>query len=367
MHTELIENLSSKNASWMDFASYMHYALYDSQRGYYTNGGQKIGARGDFITAPEISSLFGRTIARVVADLTRSGANILELGPGTGSLAFDILNELEAIDAGPQEYLLLEPSASLEEQQKDKFSDLSAINRKKVSWISELPSEFEGIILANEVFDALPVHLLSLTDKGWMERGVTITQGKALQWQDMPLADPELGKGIDTKHLMPPYVTEVCPAADGLIRDLARCLSDGLLLLIDYGYENSVYYHPDRNQGTLACHYKHVADSDPLDLTGLKDITAHVDFTRLANAGIDNGLDLQGYTTQADFLINGGITSLLEEIDSSKTREYVPAVSSVQKLISPMLMGDMFKVMCFSKGANALDSGFIHGDRRHKL
>ncbi|MDA1331591.1 MAG: SAM-dependent methyltransferase [Proteobacteria bacterium] len=363
----MFRTLLGEKGNWLDFASFMHHALYDSKYGYYTGEAHKFGPRGDFITAPEISDLFGRTIARQVAQVLKiSGGGVLELGGGSGILGSDILVELNRLECPVEEYLLFEPSPTLTRRQKERVAQLAPAIRAKVHWVSELPTNFKGVILANEVFDALPVHLLSRNDEGWKERGV-VFQNESLVWRDNTIEDERLISAINHLNVDAPYVTEVCLAVNGLVANLAETLDVGAVLAIDYGYEHQVYYHPDRRDGTLSCHYHHRVDSDPLDRPGSKDITAHVDFTRVANAAMDAGLEVSGYVTQADFLVNCGITDLLQAINPDRPEEYLPSVSAVQKLLSPAIMGDMFKVMFLSRGINEPLVGFSRRDRRHLL
>jgi SAM-dependent MidA family methyltransferase len=235
-----------------------------------------------------------------------------------------------------------------------------------VRWVSELPRNFNGVILANEVFDALPVHILSLNAAGWEERGVMI-ENESLTWQDRPIEDQRLYDAVHGLELNFPYVTEVCLAADSLINDLSNSLNFGAIFAFDYGYERSNYYHPDRREGTLSCHYQHKVDSDPLENPGNKDITAHVDFTRLAHAAHDANLEVSGYVNQADFLVNCGITDILASFDPNHLDTYLPAASAAQKLLSPTVMGDMFKVISLTRGINEPLFGFSHRDRQHML
>ncbi|MDC1311043.1 SAM-dependent methyltransferase [Burkholderiales bacterium] len=358
--------LAEKN-NWLDFASFMHHALFDPQYGYYMRDTYKFGSRGDFITAPEVSDLFGRTIARQCAQILQmSGGSILELGGGSGVLGSDILLELDRMDCSLDEYLLFEPSAALTERQKERIGRLTPNIKSKVRWVSEFPKNFNGIILANEVFDALPVHLLSLNADGWQERGVAL-DNESLTWQDRPIQDERLHHVIDGLDVNTPYVTEVCLAADSLINELSQSLNSGAILAFDYGYEHCNYYHPDRRDGTLSCHYQHKVDSDPLERPGHKDITAHVDFSRLAHAAHDVGLEVAGYVGQADFLVNCGITDLLASFDPDQLDTYLPVASAAQKLLSPTTMGEMFKVISFTRGINEPLFGFSHRDRLHML
>jgi SAM-dependent MidA family methyltransferase len=362
----LKKRLAEKN-NWLDFASFMHHALFDATQGYYMRDTYKFGARGDFITAPEISDLFGRTVARQCAQILElTDGSILELGGGSGVLGSDILSELDRIDCALNEYLLFEPSAALTEQQKDRIARLAPKIKNKVRWVSELPRNFNGVILANEVFDALPVHILSLNAAGWEERGVMI-ENESLTWQNRPIEDQRLYDAVHGLELNFPYVTEVCLAADSLINDLSNSLNFGAIFAFDYGYERSNYYHPDRREGTLSCYYQHKVDSDPLENPGNKDITAHVDFTRLALAAQDANLDVAGYVNQADFLVNCGITDILASFDPNHLDTYLPAASAAQKLLSPTVMGDMFKVISLTRGINEPLFGFSHRDRQHML
>lgn len=363
----MLKTRLAEENNWLDFASFMHHALFDGTYGYYMRDTYKFGSRGDFITAPEISDLFGRTVARQCAQILKmTGGSILELGGGSGVLGSDILCELDRIDCSLNEYLLFEPSAALTERQKDRIARLTPKIRRKVRWVSELPQNFNGVILANEVFDALPVHVLSLNADGWQERGVAV-ENEFLSWQDRPIEDQSLYQAIDGLDLDAPYVTEVCLAANGLVNDLSSSLNFGAILAFDYGYERSNYYHPDRREGTLSCHYQHKVDYDPLKQPGDKDITAHVDFTRLAHAAHDANLEVAGYVNQADFLVNCGITNILESFDPNHLDTYLPAASAAQKLLSPSVMGDMFKVISLTRGINEPLFGFSHRDRRHML
>ncbi len=362
-----LKYLLNESENWLNFGSFMHHALYDPEFGYYTGVSQKFGSQGDFITAPEISDLFGKTIARQVAQcLSLTGGSVLEIGGGSGILGADLLTELQRIDAPLDEYLFFEPSPTLFHRQQNRISEATPRASDKARWINEIPQNFTGVILANEVFDALPFHLLSLNEGGWMERGVSV-ENESFYWRDLSIKDPRLIEATNALNVQPPYVTEVCLAANGLVEDLSQALIKGVILAFDYGYERTSYYHPDRSNGTLACYYRHRVDANPLDRPGQKDITAHVDFTRLANAAIDVGLEISGYTTQADFLVNCGITELLQEIDPGKSDIYLPAVSAVQKLLSPSVMGDIFKVMSLSRGMCEPLIGFSHRDRRHIL
>lgn len=347
-------------SGWISFERFMDRALYAPGLGYYAAGARKFGADGDFVTAPEISSLFGKMLANSIADVLRqTGGDVLELGPGSGKLAKDILCALDEIGDGdvmPNRYCLLEVSADLRERQKIAISTLPAHLARRAVWLDGLPTEFTGVIVANEVLDVVPVHLFGWRGGDVFERGVTLQDGE-FAWQDAPVKDPDMAAQFATlrdKYLgdRPPehYLTEIAPAIGGLVTSLAQSLTRGALLLIDYGFRGSEYYHPGRDTGTLMCHYRHFAHPDPFQFPGLQDITAHVDFTVVANAGINAGLNLAGYTTQANFLLASGLTQWLAKVDPRDTANYLPLSNQVQRLVSPAEMGEFFKVIGFTRG-----------------
>ncbi|MES1989000.1 MAG: class I SAM-dependent methyltransferase, partial [Pseudomonadota bacterium] len=233
--------------------------------------------------------------------------NILELGAGTGKLAADILLTLAELDSVPAKYFILEVSDHLRQVQLETLRNkLPQHLVECVEWLTELPSSFNGVIIGNEVLDAIPVHVVNVKNDGIYERGIVIEDGEFV-WQDKVLNEPSLLEVVSKLNLPEGYVTEVCPAASGLIASLAHSLQQGIILMIDYGFAAREYYHPQRNQGTLMCHYQHYAHSDPLINAGLQDITAHVDFTSIAHAGVNHGLALSGFCSQAQFLMNCGI------------------------------------------------------------
>lgn len=355
------------NAGWISFARYMALALYAPGLGYYSAGSKKFGAGGDFVTAPEISPLFARTLARQVAQVLRETAgDVLELGAGTGRLAARMLLELQRVGALPRRYIILEVSAHLRVVQQETLSALlPAALLSRVEWLDTLPPSLTGCVFGNEVLDALPVHLVAWRESGLHERGVSWQDGR-LQWQEQPLAAGTLHDMAARLALPDGYVSELCPAAPALIASLAALLQQGALLFVDYGFPCREFYHPQRATGTLMCHYRQQAHDDPFLNPGLQDITAHVDFTAVAEAGVASGLALLGYTTQAQFLINCGITDLLSEVSPSDMAAYLPLATQAQKLLSPAEMGELFKVIALGKGVGALQ-GFVRGDKRHTL
>jgi SAM-dependent MidA family methyltransferase len=348
---------------WIGFDRYMAMVLYEPGLGYYAGGGAKFGAAGDFVTAPEISPLFGRTLARQVAQvLAGLPGDVLELGPGTGRLAADLLAELEALGTLPQRYRLLDLSAELRERQRATLEARVPHLMARVEWLDRLPGRFTGVVVANEVLDAVPVNLVAWLGDGPVERGVT-RAGEAFEWADRPIASGALEAAAAAIDPPPPapYVSEFGLQARALAATLAGMLEAGVLLFVDYGFGRGEYYHPQRATGTLMCHSRHFAHDDPFRLPGLQDITAHVDFTAIAEACVDAGAELLGYTTQARFLVNCGITALLEAADPSHAAGYLPLAAQAQRLLSPAEMGELFKVMAVGRGFQEPPLGFPVG------
>lgn len=368
--SDLVQQQIKKSGGWISFADFMHMALYTPELGYYSGGLQKIGdikqGGGDFVTAPEISSLFSQALARQVAQILQATkADVLELGAGTGKLALDLLLALDELGQLPNHYYILEVSSHLRSVQHENLRKrLPQSIFKRVQWLDELPQQFSGCILGNEVLDAVPVHLLIKQDGKMMERGVDFDAH--FRWLDQNLIADLVGDTFDIETLPEGYLTEVCPGAVGLINSLANVLNHGALLMIDYGFGAAEYYHPQRNQGTLMCHYQHYAHSDPFQYVGLQDITAHVNFSAIAEAATSLGLALEGYTNQAQFLMNCGILDLLSQQTADEAK-YATFAAGVQKLLSPAEMGELFKVIAFSKGIEETMLGFVKGDKSHTL
>lgn len=364
---DLMQSHIVQAGGWLSFAAFMHTALYTPQLGYYSGGGKKFGVGGDFVTAPELSPLFGLTVANQVAEvLAQTGGDVLELGAGTGKLALKVLQGLQGQAQLPDHYYILDVSAHLRQVQQETLQkDLPPEVFARVQWLDALPAQFTGVVLGNEVLDAISVHLVVKKAGQWLERGVMFEGG--LQWQDRPLENQQLVSHLPA-DLPDGYLTEVCPAANGLIASLANSLQQGMILMLDYGFGAREYYHPQRNQGTLMCHYQHYAHDNPLTLLGLQDITAHVNFTAIAETALENGLECLGYVNQAQFLINAGITTMMQCIHADlEDPSYIRAVSAVQKLISPAEMGELFKVIALTKHLAPPLLGFSQGDKRHTL
>jgi SAM-dependent MidA family methyltransferase len=365
--SELIRHDIAAQGGWIPFSRFMELALYAPGLGYYTAGARKFGEAGDFITAPELSTLFGRTLAKqLIAVMQASTPHILELGAGSGKLALDILTELERRDALPESYSILEVSADLRERQQALIQARVPHLASRVQWLDALPEKISGAVIGNEVLDALPVHLVYWSEGRILERGVG-SNGTTFAWQDRI---PENTALLDiAKNLSVPddYLSEVSLAARGLIASLSERLERGAMLFIDYGFGSTEYYHPQRARGTLMCHYRHHSHDDPFYLLGLQDITAHVDFTAIAETSIDHGAHFLGYTSQAHFLINNGVTDLLSEVSPEDVRAYAPLSSQFQKLTSPAEMGELFKVIALGKGMEGPLAGFLRGDMSRRL
>lgn len=372
---DLIHRDIAAQGGWIPFSRFMELALYAPALGYYSAGARKFGAAGDFVTAPELSPLFGRTLARQVADImAQSAPQVMELGAGSGKLAVDMLGELERMDCLPERYAILEVSADLRDRQRALVQDRLPHLASRVHWLDALPEHISGALVANEVLDALPVHLVRWTDTRIVERGVA-SDGEMFVWQERLPETPALLQAaqqarpelVEAVSVPDDYLSEISLASPGLAGSLSERLQQGVLLFIDYGFGAREYYHPQRSQGTLMCHYRHYAHDDPFFLPGLQDITAHVDFTAVAERAMDSGAHLLGYTSQAHFLINCGITELLSATSPENLRDYQPLSAQLQKLTSPAEMGELFKVIALGKGMDAPLRGFASGDKSRFL
>ncbi len=359
---ELIRRDIAAQGGWIPFSRFMELALYAPGLGYYTAGALKFGAAGDFITAPELSSLFGRTVARQLIEVMQASApRILELGAGSGKLALDILGELEKLDALPESYSILEVSADLRERQQNLLHSKLPHLANRIHWLDALPENISGAVIGNEVLDAVPVDLLYWAGGRILERGVASDAGRFI-WEDRLSGNEAL---LDiAKNIKVPdgYLSEVSLDARRLVATLCDRMDQGALLFIDYGFGAREYYHPQRSGGTLMCHYRHHSHGDPFYLPGLQDITAHVDFTAVAEAAIDHGAHFLGYTSQAHFLLNNGVTNFLKEVAPEDVKAYAPLSAQLQKLTSPAEMGELFKVIALGKGIGKPLAGFLRGD-----
>ncbi len=345
------------------FRRYMELALYAPGVGYYVAGAAKFGAAGDFVTAPEISPLFGRLLATPCAQVLErlGGGDLLEFGAGTGAMVAQLLSRLEELGELPQHYFILEVSPELRRRQARTLEAQVPQLASRVEWLEELPDRFTGVMLANEVLDAMPVERFRKREGGVQRQWVAWEEGRlAAQWRD---ADDELAGAVaaieaEVGELPPGYRSELNPGLAPWLAAVAQSLGQGLLLLIDYGYPRREYYHPQRHMGTLRCHFRHQAHDDPLLLPGLQDITAHVDFTAVARGADEAGLTRLGYATQARFLLGCGLDRLLAESDPLQVADHLALVQGVKRLVSPAGMGEQFKVMALGKGIQGELAGF---------
>ncbi|MDR1662490.1 MAG: SAM-dependent methyltransferase [Azoarcus sp.] len=355
---------------WIGFDRFMEMALYTPGLGYYSGGAHKVGEAGDFVTAPELGPIFAQTLAGQARQiLALSAPHLIEVGAGSGRLAADLLLELERCGSLPESYRILELSGELRGRQRAMLAELAPHLLPRVDWLDRLPERFCGLVLANELLDALPVHLARWNGEAIFERGVAWRDGR-FAWEDVPARGRVLEHAQKTAaEYRPPagYVSEIGLAAGDWTAAWGAILAHGALLLIDYGFPRHEFYHPRRASGTLMCHYRHRAHGEPFFLPGLQDITAHVDFTAIAESGCEAGLELLGYTTQAAFLLNNGVTGILARTPYEDAKRYLPQAQAVRKLVSPAEMGELFKVMALGKGIAAPLDGFSSGDRSVSL
>ena len=345
------------------FARFMDLCLYAPGLGYYSAGLHKFGEQGDFVTAPEISPLFSSCLAHQCAEV---GGDILEFGAGRGVMAADILLALEEQDCLPEHYFILEISPDLKQRQQSMIMKKAPALFDRVVWLEQLPDVFNGTVLANEVLDAMPVHVFNITNNKVAELHIGL-EGDEFVWQTGDVSSDALQDQIEkikTENTLPDhYQSELNLALSGWINSIADMLQQGVVVLIDYGYPRHEYYHLQRSSGTLMCHYQHRAHDNLLLWPGLQDITAHVDFTAVAEAAVDAGLSVDGFVTQAHFLMNSGIEQLMAKsgIDPIELNQ------QIKRLILPDAMGEMFKVMCLSKECDIALSGFAQFDMRGRL
>jgi SAM-dependent MidA family methyltransferase len=352
---------------WISFARYMELALYAPALGYYSAGSAKLGAAGDFVTAPEFSPLFGRCVARQAAQVLQCGIpNVVELGAGSGALALHMLKALEESGELPERYTIVELSADLRERQKSRIAAEAAHLLMRIDWADALPDALDALVIANEVLDAVPANLVHTRDGGIDEVGVSVRADGTFAYSMRP-ASGELCEAAASLALPDDYRTEINLASRALVASLAERIARGALLFVDYGFPAAEYYHPQRSRGTLMCHYRHRAHDDPFALPGLQDITAHVDFTSIADAALAARMRVLGYTSQAQFLVNCGITDLLGATAADDARAYAPLAAQAQKLLSPAEMGELFKVLAIGRGIDAPLLGFVRGDKTHTL
>jgi SAM-dependent MidA family methyltransferase len=378
LHSEaliaLIHSQLADSGGWLSFERFMELALYAPGLGYYSAGAVKLGLGGDFVTAPEISDLFSRCVARQCAEILRAGGGeILELGAGTGRMAAAILRELAAERALPERYAILEISADLAARQRARLASLPAPLAERLVWLDRLPERpLRGVVLANEVADALPCRRFTWHEGGPQELGVAFAGNGAGRLRDQPAAaDAGLARACEellsgAEEPWPEgYTSEVCLRLGPWVASLGDCLGEGVLLLSDYGLPRRHYYHPQRSGGTLRCHYRQLAHDDPYINVGVQDITAWVDFTRVAESGSAAGLAVSGFATQAAFLLACGLENFLAGTDDAVERARL--AGEARRLILPEEMGEAFKLMALTRGYDAPLSGFRLHDLRHLL
>ncbi len=370
---ELIRERIAAAGGWLPFDAYMQLALYEPGLGYYSAGAHKLGAGGDFTTAPEMSPLFGRCLARHVAEVlkTLGEGDVLEIGAGSGRLAFDVLGRLAAQHMLPQRYCILEVSADLRERQRALLSTLPPALSERVRWLDAPPAEpWQGALLANEVLDALPVECFASRDGQLFARGVALDEAGALCWKERP-ASPALHAEVQRLradiHAGWPagFCSELCLRTGPWLHEVTRAMSRGVALFIDYGLPRRDYYHPQRSAGTLRSHYRQHAHDDPFAHPGLEDLTAWVDFTRVAEGADAAGLEVLGFTTQAALLLGLGIEADVAAASDERTR--VARAGEARRLLMPDEMGEAFKAIALGRGWHAPLSGFALQDLRSRL
>lgn len=368
-HRRLIELIRTEIDSAdgaIPFSQFMTLALYAPAFGYYSAAQSKFGEGGDFVTAPELSPLFARCLANQVAQIAAQlgDLDILEVGAGSGIFAAELLKSLEALGVVPRRYFVLELSATLREWQRQTIGKHAPLILPRVHWLSELPpAPFNGVIIGNELLDAMPVTRFRITGSGIAEQYVG-WDGKNFRIEERAAHNGIIAR-LSPLALTQDYVSEIGWQADAWIRSVGERLGRGAILLIDYGFPRTEFYHPQRSQGTLMCHYRHRAHANPLILVGLQDITAHIDFTAIAEAGSEADLDVLGYTSQAAFLIGCGLTELaLEPMDE---RQQLTRSNAITKLTAPHEMGELFKVIALGRDVQTPLRGFVVQDRRSRL
>ena len=366
--TERIRREIDAHGGAIDFSRFMELALYAPGLGYYSAGRQKFGAAGDFVTAPELGSFFARCLARPCRQIlvALNGADILEAGAGSGALAADLLHELEALGSLPRNYFILELSAELRARQAQTLKLKAPHLFDRVHWLETLPAKgFRGVVFGNELLDAIPVERFRMTAAGLQQLRVGWEEDHFI-WRERS-ADAALQRRIGALCLPEHYTSEIGLHAEAWVGSVADRLTEGMVLLVDYGFPRAEFYHPQRAGGTLMCHYRHRAHADPLIGVGLQDITAHVDFTAIAAAGCAAGLELLGYTSQASFLLDCDLEKILSASDPNDVRAHLALTHQIKKLTLPQEMGELVKAMALGRGLDMPLAGFRQQDRRTRL
>jgi SAM-dependent MidA family methyltransferase len=342
-----------RRGGFIPFTRYMELVLYAPGLGYYVAGARRFGAAGDFVTGPEMTPLYGAAMARQIAPIlaaTRT-RDIVELGAGSGALAASLLAALARNGAWPSRYSILEVSPDLHERQRTTIEQVVPDAMARVAWLDRLPAAIDGVVVMNEVLDAIAPRLVARRGGAWLERGIAWRQG-AFAWDERPLDDARVQSIAAARFPAEgDYESEVNPAAEALVATIAqRVTPGGALLIVDYGFPRHEYYHAQRREGTLVGHYRHRVHADPFLWPGLSDLTTHVDFTAIAEAGERAGLHVAGFSTQASFLLGCGILDRLQALGAPDGANYLHAAAAVQKLVSPAEMGELFKVLLLARG-----------------
>jgi SAM-dependent MidA family methyltransferase len=379
---ERIKLAISQHRGEIGFDQFMQMALYEPGLGYYSGTRSPFGAQGDFVTAPMISPLFAQCLSvQITQWFEQCPAQITEFGAGDGTLAAQLISQLSQGLKPLSRYTIIEVSAQLRERQKQTIAKLCPQGLGLVQWLNTLPKQINGVVLGNELLDAMPVQIFTLQEKGIYERVVRLAgntgnsadTAKVFNWAERP-ASPQLEHEVKTTlNLQQSYPvgfhSELGLQASAWVASIGERLGKGALLLIDYGFTNSEFYIPERSGGTLMCHYRHQAHTDPFWLPGLQDITAHIDFSAIANVGVQIAkLDLAGYTTQAHFLIGCDLASHAQQaLSQADTFEAIKINRAIQTLVTESEMGELFKVIAFTRGIDQIAVGFKQGDRSHRL
>ncbi|MBQ9258657.1 MAG: SAM-dependent methyltransferase [Neisseriaceae bacterium] len=355
-----------QNNGFLPFVDYMNWALYAPKYGYYSGRNEKIGRYGDFATAPQLTDLFGKCLSQQIEQiLPQTLGNIYEFGAGTGKLAVDIIQTLP--ENTWQNYYIIELSADLRTRQKDYIQQKIPQYAHKIKHLDRLPETFDGFVFGNEVLDAMPCEVVEKRKDGIYRMGVTNTP-QGFDWASEKATGFLLEQAAFRLPESPtPYRTEINLQAEAFVRTLAERLNCGGMLFIDYGFDRKEYYHPQRTMGTLIGHYRHHTVDNPFVLTGQMDLTAHIDFSAIADAATSQGIDFIGYTTQAAFLLSCGITDFLADLGDTASETYIKTVAAVQKLLNPHEMGELFKCIAFGKNIDPDWLGFNGLDLSAKL
>jgi SAM-dependent MidA family methyltransferase len=354
----------------LPFDRFMDIALHAPGLGYYAGGRTKFGAQGDFVTAPELGPLFGRCLARQCAEVLDAidAGSIIEFGAGSGALCCQVLTELDALDALPERYWILETSSELKHRQGEMVAQLREDIARRVGWLTHLPeTPFTGVVIANEVLDAMPITRFEVSEQGVSALGVACN-GEGFSWcalDESPMQGP-IGEIVKRHQLPPGYRSEYNPRAMAWVGQLAEWVDEGIIFIIDYGYPAAEFYHPQRRNGTMTCFFRHTAHDNPLLLTGIQDITAHLDFTALARSARCNGLDVVGYTAQASFLFGAGLMDVIGKAPSTPQAQLALA-NEVKRLTLPTEMGELCKVLALGRGLRRAPGAFVGCDRSSML